>query len=125
MLSGRQVAILVLLGLALWGAATAYIRLLPGMMADPLAGDLSFVTAIPMAWLSIILVRRAAGLSRDQLMAGVSVVGAAAMLIDGAVLHWAPAVYGTSETVVRLGAAWLLWGYGVSLAIALLMVRRA
>jgi hypothetical protein len=71
------------------------------------------------------LTQRAAGLAADQLLAGVALAGALAMLVDGAVLHWAPQVYGPSELVVRLGSAWLLWGYGVSFAFALFMGRPA
>jgi len=37
------------------------------------------------------------------------------------VLHWAPRVYGQVDTSIRLGAAWLLWGYGVAFAITVLM----
>jgi hypothetical protein len=46
------------------------------------------------------------------------------MMLDGFVLRWLPATYGSSEIALRVGAAWLLWGYGVSLAIALLMASR-
>lgn len=123
MLERTQLVKLVLIGLGLWVAATLYVRFFPAAMLDPVMGSLSFVTTFGFAWLSIVIIQQAAGLSRDQLVAGVCVVGAVAMMIDGVVLRWAPAVYGESETVVRLGAAWLLWGYGVSLAIALLMAR--
>lgn len=125
MLSARQIAILILVSLAMWIAATAYIRLLPAALLDPLMGGLSFVTTLGVGWLSVVLIRAAAGLSREQLLGGVALVGAVAMMIDGLVLRWAPAIYGADETVVRLGAAWLLWGYGVSLGIALLMARPA
>lgn len=127
MLVRFQVLKLVLVSLVLWVAATLYIRLFPSAMLDPLMGGLSFLTTFVFAWLSIVIIRSVAGLNADQLITGVSIVGAVAMMIDGAVLHWWPAVYGESETMVRLGAAWLLWGYGVSLGIALLMagsVRR-
>lgn len=123
MLAPSQALKLVLVSLALWVAATLYIRLFPSAMLDPVMGGLSFLTTFLFAWLSIVFIRAVAGLNADQLIAGVSVVGTVAMMIDGAVLHWWPAIYGESDTVVRLGAAWLLWGYGVSLGIALLMAR--
>jgi hypothetical protein len=127
MLAPSQCLKLVLVSLALWVAATLYIRFFPSAMLDPVTGGLSFLTTFLFAWLSIVIIRVVAVLNADQLIAGVSIVGTVAMMIDGAVLHWWPAIYGESETVVRLGAAWLLWGYGVSLGIALLMagsVRR-
>lgn len=121
MLARSQLLKLVLVSLALWLAATLYIRLFPSVMFDPVMGGLSYLTTFPFAWLSIVIIRAVARLDADQLIAGVNVVGTVAMMIDGAVLHWMPAIYGEGETVVRLGAAWLLWGYGISLGIALLM----
>ena len=110
---------LVLLSLALWLAATLYIRFLPNALTDPLRGNLGFLTTLPMAWLSVWLVKICGRLTVDQLIPGVAVVGAVAMMIDGAALRWTHQIYGSNETAVRLGAAWLLWGYGVSLAVAL------
>jgi hypothetical protein len=40
-------------------------------------------------------------------------------------LRWLPGVYGADALVHRLGAAWLLWGYGVSLVTACLMTARS
>ncbi len=119
MLSKMQVAWLGMLSVALWVAATAYIKVLPGFFTDPVAGSVGFATTLPIAWLSVWLIRRIARLSADQLLPGVALVGATAMMIDGVALKWFPFVYGANP-VVRPGAAWLLWGYGVSLAIALL-----
>ncbi|MEE8662063.1 MAG: DUF5367 family protein [Acetobacter sp.] len=121
MFARSQLIKLILVSLALWISAMLYIRLFPSWTLDPVMGGLSFLTTFLLAWLSIILIRKVAGLKTEQLIAGVGVVGTVAMMIDGAVLHWAPTIYGASETVVRLGAAWLLWGYGVSLGIALFM----
>jgi hypothetical protein len=116
---------LVLLSLALWVAATLYIRFLPEALVDPLRGGLGFVATIPAAWLSIWLVKVCGRLTPEQLMPGVAVVGAIAMMIDGVALRWADGLYGTDETAVRLGAAWLLWGYGISLMVALIVVAGA
>jgi hypothetical protein len=41
------------------------------------------------------------------------------MMIDAVALLWFSWVYGTDEKTMRLAAAWLLWGYGISLVIAL------
>jgi hypothetical protein len=123
MFTRSQVPILTIVALALWGAATLYIRLFPHALTDPLLGGLSFATTLFFAWGSVVLIRRAARLAPDQLLAGVALVGAIAMMIDGAMLHWLPAVYGDESEALRAGAAWLLWGYGVSLAIALLIAK--
>ena len=120
-----QTVRLVLLSLALWIAATLYIRFMPQALTDPLQGNIGFLTTPLAGWLSVWLIRVCGKLSAEQLIPGVAVVGAVAMMIDGAALRWAHEVYGSDETTVRLGAAWLLWGYGVSLAIALFKAARS
>jgi len=115
--------LLITLGVAFWALAAAQIRWLPASISGPVSGLISFVIAVPVGWLSVRIVQRCASLSIGQLPAGVLLSGGIAMMIDGAVLHWAPQVYGQAETQVRLGAAWLLWGYGVAFAITLLMCR--
>ncbi|HEV2533202.1 hypothetical protein [Phenylobacterium sp.] len=123
MLRPSQIAILTLVGLAFWAAATVSIRWSAYGLLDPTRGALMFATALPVGWLSVRATRSAARLAREQLAAGVLLAGAVAMLVDGAALRWAPQVYGDTEQLVRLGAAWLLWGYGVSLVLALIMSR--
>ncbi|MGI4744531.1 MAG: DUF5367 family protein [Janthinobacterium lividum] len=116
--------ILSAIALLFWVVAAAWIHFFPAAIVDPLQGSIGFLTSIPVCWLCILLARRAAMLSREQLVSGTAVVVAVAMLIDASVLHWAPGVYSDNEAVRRLGAAWLLWGYGISLGIALLMQHR-
>jgi len=125
MLQTRQVLVLIALGLAFWGLATLSIRWSGHAIVEPVAGAVMFATSLPVGWLSVRLTRSLAGLSGEQLVPGVMLAGALAMLIDGAVLHWAPQTYGPDDLVVRLGSAWLLWGYGVSFAFALVMRRPA
>ncbi|CAN7474897.1 hypothetical protein LJR225_003262 [Phenylobacterium sp. LjRoot225] len=125
MLRTNQIAVLVGLSLALWILATLYIRFLPDAFVDPFQGNLGFAASVPMAWLSVWLVRRAGRLEAAELVPGVAIVGAVAMMIDGAALRWSPGVYGDDPLAVRLGAAWLLWGYGLSLGLAYLMVARS
>lgn len=125
MLGARQVLILSGIAVLFWIAATAWIRWYPATLLDPLQGGLGFVFSIPVCWLCVRLGRRAASLSAEQLVPGTAVVVTVATLIDAAALRWAHLLYAESEQVCRLGAAWLLWGYGASLGIALLMRHRA
>ena len=123
MFRSRQLMVLIILGVAFWGAAAAQIRWMPSSITGPVLGVINFVTSVPVGWLSVWITRRCASLSLGQLPAGILLSGGTAMMIDGAVLHWAPQVYGQIETSVRLGAAWLLWGYGVAFAITFLVWR--
>jgi|SRR5882724_8490214 len=121
MLNKAQVLVLIALSVAFWALATLYIRFLPGAFTSPVQGAIGFITTLPIAWLSVVLTRSAARLSASQLLPGVAIVGALAMMIDGVMLRWFSAVYSADQIVVRLGAAWLLWGYGVSLCITIFM----
>ncbi len=46
------------------------------------------------------------------------------MLLDGVALRWFPTIYTADDHVGRFGAAWLLWGYGISAWIALFIAER-
>jgi hypothetical protein len=112
MFRSRQLMVLIIVGVVFWAVAAAQIRWMPTSITGPVLGVISFVTSVPIGWLSVRITR---------LPAGILLAGGIAMMIDGAVLHWAPQVYGPVETGVRLAAAWLLWGYGVAFTIAFLM----
>jgi hypothetical protein len=121
MLERVQFLVLIALSVLFWGLATLYIHFLPGAFTNPVQGAIGFITTLPIAWLSVLLTRSVARLSASQLLPGVGIVGALAMMIDGIALKWFPAVYSGDQIILRLGAAWLLWGYGVSLCVAILM----
>jgi hypothetical protein len=121
MLNKVQVLSLVTVGAIFWILATLYIHFLPGAFTNPVQGAIGFITTLPIAWLSVLLTKWVGRLSAEQLLLGVGIVGAFAMMIDGIVLRWFPAAYSGDPLILRLSAAWLLWGYGVSLCIAILM----
>jgi hypothetical protein len=124
MLMLGQIGRLVALSLVLWVVATLCIDLTPGALTHPIRGAVGFVASLPIGWLSVLSARYVGRLAPRQLLAGVGLVGALAMMIDGVALRWLPSVYGSDPVAVRLGTAWLLWGYGVSLAIAVVMSAR-
>jgi hypothetical protein len=121
MLNRVQVLVLIALSAVFWVLATLYIHFLPGAFTNPVQGATGFITTLPIAWLSVLLTRSVARLSANQLLPGVGIVGAIAMMIDGIALRWFPTAYSGDQIILRLGAAWLLWGYGVSLCVAILM----
>jgi hypothetical protein len=125
MLKIWQIGALALLGVALWILVTVNIRLMPNSFTDPLLGAIAFILALPAGWVSVWLTKLVGRLTWDQLLPGVSIVAAVAMMMDGAALRWFSTVYSLNDTTVRLGAAWLLWGYGVALGVAVVMAARA
>lgn len=123
MLTPKQFCVLGVFAVALWGAATAWIRFFPAAITDALMSDLGFAAGVPIGWLCVRGARRLAGLAREQLVTGTAFVVGCATLIDASALRWAHPLYGRDGTgdLFRLGSAWLLWGYGASLMVALAM----
>jgi len=119
MLKLWQVAALILLGIALWGFVTFNIHAHPEKTLAQ-GEPLRMLLMAPIAGLvSVWLCKFVGRLSPEQILPGVAVVGAVAMLLDGGALQWFPSLYGSDEKVLRLGAAGLLWGYGAGFAAAL------
>ena len=122
MLDRRQVVVLVGTGMGFWLADAAWIRLLPIFVVSPVWGDVGFLLSVPVAWVCVRVVLRLAGLAAGQLVAGTAVMVVVAALIHAVAFRWVPDLYGDDHTG-RLGAAWLLWIYGLLVAFALLMAR--
>ena len=119
MLGRTQIGRLVALGAVLWFLVALYIRFRPGAFQEPVSTAILFVTAPITGWLSVLLCRSVGRLSANQLLPGVALVGAVAMMLDGVALRWFSGIYGFDERALHLGAAWLLWGYGVAFAVVL------
>ena len=120
-LNARQIIIIMFFGAALWFGAALLIRAIEPLGAMRGTGVVIFYgLLIPGTWPFILLVRKFAGLAREQTLAAVVVATATASLLDGTALMVYPALYGAD----RGGAgASILWGVGVGLVLALLMNR--
>ncbi len=116
-----QVAILAALGVALWLLFALLIRwsLPTGLFGNPVASVLLFVAAVLLAWLMVRLCTRVAALAPGQTVPGVVVASAAALPCDGVALTWTPGLYGPDAASILPAAAWLFWGVGLCLALAL------
>lgn len=119
-LTFRQVCMCLFLATVFWSLATLFIRFVPASFTDPVWGTMGFITALPVGFLCVWLICRLACLTSDQILAGCFVVIADSMLMDGIALRWFPGLYAPDDHVARLGAAWLLWGYGASAWIGLM-----
>ena len=124
MLNPYQIVVCVALAVVYWALAVLGIRLDHAAIAPGLRGDLTFITSIAASWLCVWLVCRLAKLKPHQILAGTLVVLGDAMMIDAVALRWFPFVYGVDDHLARTGSAWLLWGYGISAWIALLIAER-
>jgi hypothetical protein len=121
-LTDQQIVKLITFGLVFWLVAALFIRWAPlDLFAGGASTMLLFAVTIPAAWLSVQLAKRLVTLASGQLLTGVGIASAAAMLCDGVGLVWW-SVYGEGNRLP--GAAWILWGVGCILFAAFFVDRK-
>lgn len=124
-LRANQVMSLAVLGVVAWLLAALFIRCTMGWgFFSPAASVPLFALTVPGAWTLAWIGKRVGPLLPSQLVPGVAVACAAAMLCDGIALTWTPTLYGGASANLLPAAAWLLWGVGVIFAVALISARR-
>lgn len=124
-LSTHQILRSAAIGAVLWLAAALLIHALEPLA--PFSGStrmLTYALIVPGTWPAVLAFAPIAGLARRQLGLGYAVGTAAATLLDGLALAWTPGLYGSDPLYVGAGAAAILWGAGVGLALALWHARR-
>ncbi|MBL0924125.1 MAG: hypothetical protein IBJ12_06615 [Sphingomonadaceae bacterium] len=121
-LSRGQTVLLVVIGAALWFLAAIILRLIAPMGAlEGSARLITYALVIPGTLPFVMLTRMIVKLRSHQLFTGVGVVTMTALLIDGVVIAWFPAVYGGALPQVTNCAAAILWGAGVGLVLAFIL----
>lgn len=117
-LSQQQIVRSAIIGVVLWFVFLWVVRWIPWAFDGGVRSALLFVVTIPGAWLLVKVVAWAAALEPATLFEGVVVATVAAMFVDGLVFTFVSHWYGTSETHVRFGAAFILWGAAMGIFIA-------
>jgi hypothetical protein len=118
----KQMAFCVGYGLALWMGAIFLVRAMAGMGALSGVGlIIAFIVLIPATIPAVLLTQRVMGPSKAQLLVGVSIISAIALLLAGLSFSFSPSFYGTHPALVISAAGFILWGGGIGLVLALLM----
>lgn len=113
------------LGILLWFTGALFIRYgIPVGLFGGLAGIVLFALSVPLAPILISMGKRLGALRQDQLLPGIALMSAVAMLCGGIALTWFPVLYGDNPASRYLGAAWLLYDVGVNLIVALFTSTR-
>ncbi|WP_137789145.1 hypothetical protein [Bacillus sp. E(2018)] len=109
--SKKQTGILIVFGLAFWfsGAMAVKFGYSVGLFGE-MGSLISFALALPVSWLSVLLIIKGAGLKPLQIVPGIGLGLATATFFDGIVLTWGTWLYGTNSDQISFGAAWILWG---------------
>jgi hypothetical protein len=119
LLSPGQMARTAAVGVIYWFMAALFVRYTPeaGVFGRA-TGVATFVLSVPVAWLGVVILRWAAALQPERIVAGVAFGTGAATFCDGIALTWGRTLYGTDSGHVLLGSAWILWGVGLFLTLA-------
>lgn len=124
-LGAKPVTILIVWGALLWASGVLILRWLVSIdalhgMPQIVAYALIVAGTIPL----IPMTPRLAGLSRSDTVSAIAVVSMTALLIDGIVIGYFPALYSTDPMQARACAGALLWAVGVALALGFAMQPR-
>jgi hypothetical protein len=121
-LTNRQTLLLILIGAALWAFAAIILRIVAPMGAlEGWARAFTYALLVPITLPFVWLVRAAVKLRPNQAFTGVAMATTTALLIDGVVIAYFPAIYGSTLSQVTNCTAAILWGAGIGLVLAFLM----
>ena len=121
-ISRSQYAILAAYGALLWFLAAMLVRVLAPMGAlEGSARLLTYALVIPGTIPAILIGLKITSVTRSNFVLAVAMMTAAAGLLDGIALAWFPALYGDNVAHVLAGAAVILWGVGVGLALSFVL----
>ncbi len=121
-LTSRQTLLLVFAGASLWFLAAVLLRIIAPMGAlEGTMRGVSYALVIPGTYPFVLLTKWLVALRDDQMAIGIAVATTTALLIDGIVVAWFPAVYGGHLPQVTNCAAIILWGAGVALLLSFFM----
>ncbi len=116
-----QLARLIATGLVLWLIAALMIHGVNAVGAlRGMAWVAVYLLTFPLGWTFVVTGRIVAGLAPGQILGGVAVMTAAAVMADGVALRLIPWLYGSDPMA---GAALLLFGGGAGLAVGYWMNR--
>lgn len=108
-----------LFGVIFWLVAALTWQWGGAVMAEQ--GALLYAGTLGLGVATIVLVERGLGIARKDILDASAIATAPAAMLDGVALRWFTGLYGDKPLE---GAAWILWGAGVILALAALRQRR-
>jgi hypothetical protein len=109
-------------GLALWLGAVLLVRAMGPIGALSGIGlIISYVALVPGTLPAVLLTKRVMGPFIDQLLVGVSIISAIALVLAGIGFGFFPGLYGQDPAQALAASGFILWGGGVGLVLGLMM----
>jgi len=125
-LTPAQTATLAMMGAIYWFLAALVVRWTAANWVGSggptaLVFALIIVATVPALLLGMAVAR----VGRDRSQISAAIMTGTALLLDGVALTWGRSLYGTDPMVVLGGAASIMWGAGVAIALGMILERRA
>lgn len=120
-----QAAGLAILGALFWFTAAMVVRFFVplGALTD-WAAFVTFALVVPVTYAALQFSRAVTGFGVHQYLHAAALMTGTALLLDGIALTWFTRLYGDDVMFVLPGAASILWGAGVALALGFVLERR-
>jgi hypothetical protein len=123
-LTTAQTVTLAIMGAIYWFVAALVVRWTAANWVGSngptaLVFALIIVATVPALFLGMAVAR----VGRNQAQISAAIMTGTALLLDGVALTWGQSLYGTDPAVVLGGAASIMWGAGVAIALGMLLER--
>ncbi|GAB4511542.1 MAG: hypothetical protein OHK0046_09760 [Anaerolineae bacterium] len=127
MLKTPLLVLFVVLGAFFWFTAAMFVRLAGDtVFADgSTALPLLYVAAFPVLYIAIVLSSVISRVPMRDMLIPVVLMTTTALLLDGFAIAFFPDLYGATDEHVRTGAAFIMWGGGMGMAVAWVIAARA
>lgn len=119
-----SLTVLIIVGALYWFAAALVVRwTAAGWVGSTVATMFVFALIVIVTIPALFLGMRLAGSGRSGACHASMVMTMSALLLDGIALTWFPGLYGSDPKVVLGGAAAIMFGAGIALAIGMAVQR--
>ncbi len=115
----------IAIGAAVWGASHGLIGLaasydlLDGSWMTAMLFLVTFLVAFVNLWIAMAVLR----LPDEAAPQAAAWMCGAVLLVEAAVTTWAPEIHAIDPTTQRIGGAWLVWGIGATILMAVTRSR--
>lgn len=115
----------IILGVIFWLMAALTVRFIGPIVFSPDSFVLlgAYVAAIPITYGFVFIALRVLRVALADILLPAVIMTATATLLDGIALAWFSQLYADTANTAHAGAAWILWGAGVGLVVALVHGR--
>lgn len=108
---GEHALPLIVTALTLWLVAALCVRSFPSLFETRARLMLAMLAMLPIAELVLTIAGWIMGMERPKRLPAAALLAVVALACHALAVVWWPSLYGSDETVMRHGSAWLVWTF--------------